>query len=100
LLIIHRRHKKDFLLKFRKELQQWRHWLFEAKRRSGLQVLHHKVTSNHIHLLTADGGNRESRFIERAPREQECRLPHPAGKPGSTKGKAIGNKAGAIFVKL
>lgn len=57
--ITHRCHKKEFLLKFRRDRQRWQHWLFEAKKRYGLQVLNYIVTSNHIHLLTIDDGNRE-----------------------------------------
>ena len=30
-------------------------WLFEAKKRFGLSVLNYTATSNHIHLLVADG---------------------------------------------
>ena len=29
--ITHRCHKQEFLLKFAKVRQRWRHWLFEAK---------------------------------------------------------------------
>jgi REP element-mobilizing transposase RayT len=32
-------------------------WLFEAKKRYGLDVLNYTVTSNHIHLLAYDNGN-------------------------------------------
>jgi putative transposase len=52
--ITHRCHKKEFLLKFAKDRQRWRYWLFEAKKRFGLQVLNYAVTSNHIHLLVVD----------------------------------------------
>ena len=34
--ITHRCHQKEFLLKFSKDRQRWRHWLFEAKKRFGL----------------------------------------------------------------
>ena len=57
--ITHRCHKKSFLLKFAKDRKRWRHWLFEARRRYGLSVLNYIATSNHIHLLVADQGNRE-----------------------------------------
>lgn len=57
--ITHRCHKKEFLLRFRRDRQRWQHWLFEAKKRYGLQVLNFMVTSNHIHLLALDGGDRE-----------------------------------------
>jgi len=52
--ITHRCHKKEFLLKFAKDRQRWRYWLFEAKKRFGLQVLNYTATSNHIHLLVVD----------------------------------------------
>ena len=54
--ITHRCHKKEFLLKFAKDRQRWRYWLFEAKKRYGLCVLNYIVTSNHIHLLVRDCG--------------------------------------------
>lgn len=57
--ITHRCHKKEFLLKFAKDRQCWRHWLFEAKKRYGLCVLNYIVTSNHIHLLVRDRGEGE-----------------------------------------
>ena len=37
--ITHRCHKKEFLLKFAKDHQRRRHWLYEAKKRYGLSVL-------------------------------------------------------------
>ena len=52
--ITHRCHKRDFLLKFRRDRICWMHWLFEAKRRFGVSVLNYIVTSNHIHLLVSD----------------------------------------------
>ena len=52
--ITHRCHKQEFLLKFSKDRQRWRDWLFEAKKRFGLSVLNYVVTSNHIHLLVVD----------------------------------------------
>ncbi len=57
--ITHRCHKKDFLLKFSKDRQRWRYWLFEARKRFGLCVLNYIVTSNHIHLLVRDRGQGE-----------------------------------------
>jgi len=51
-------HKRDFLLKFAKDRCRWLQWLFEARRRYGLSVLNYTVTSNHIHLLVADGKSR------------------------------------------
>ena len=55
--IIHRCHKKEFLLKFARDRQRWIYWLFEAKKRFGLCVLNYMVTSNHIHLLVIDDGH-------------------------------------------
>lgn len=53
--ITHRCHKKEFLLKFACDRKRWLKWLFEAKKRYGLEVLNYTVTSNHIHLLVVDG---------------------------------------------
>jgi REP element-mobilizing transposase RayT len=58
--ITHRCHKKEFLLKFARDKRRWLHWLFEAKKRYGLVILDYMVTSNHIHLLVVDDGDRES----------------------------------------
>jgi putative transposase len=57
--ITHRCHQKEFLLKFARDRDRWRHWLFEARKRYGLCVLNYIVTSNHIHLLVLDRGNGE-----------------------------------------
>ena len=54
--ITHRCHKQEFLLKFARGRKRWLQWLFEAKKRYGLQILNYVVTSNHIHLLIIDGG--------------------------------------------
>jgi len=54
--ITHRCHKKDFLLKFKKDRKIWLKWLYEAKKRFGLIILNYILTSNHIHLLTEDNG--------------------------------------------
>lgn len=58
--ITHRCHKKEFLLKFAMDKEPWIQWLFEAKKRYGLSVLNYTVTSNHVHLLVADDGDRET----------------------------------------
>jgi len=50
---------KKILLKFSKDRQRWRYWLFEARKRYGLCVLNYMVTSNHIHLLVRDRGQGE-----------------------------------------
>jgi len=57
--ITHRCHKKEFLLKFARDRDRWRFWLFQAKKRYGLCVLNYIVTSNHVHLLVHDQGNGE-----------------------------------------
>lgn len=56
--ITHRCHKKEFLLKFARDRRRWLQWLFEAKKRHGLSVLNYAVTSNHVHLLVRDNGER------------------------------------------
>lgn len=53
--ITHRCHKKEFLLKFVRDRKRWLYWLFQAKKRYGLRILNYALTSNHIHLLVADG---------------------------------------------
>ena len=35
-------------------------WLFEAKKRYGISILNYMVTSNHIHLLVSDDGDRDT----------------------------------------
>jgi putative transposase len=57
--ITHRCHKREWLLKFKRDRQRWLQWLFEAKKRYGLVILNYAVTANHIHLLVVDDGNRE-----------------------------------------
>lgn len=57
--ITHRCHKREFLLKFARDRQRWLQWLFEAKKRYGLVILNYIVTSNHIHLLVLDDGDRD-----------------------------------------
>jgi putative transposase len=47
------------LLKFARDRQRWRYWLFEARKRFGLCVLNYIATSNHIHLLVRDRGKGE-----------------------------------------
>jgi len=57
--ITHRCHKREFLLKFRKDRYRWLQWLYQARKRYGLTVLNYMVTSNHIHLLVAGDGDRD-----------------------------------------
>ena len=35
-------------------------WLFEAKKRYGLSILNYMITSNHVHLLVSDNGERDT----------------------------------------
>jgi len=56
--ITHRCHKREFLLKFSKDRRRWLQWLYEARRRYGLTILNYMVTSNHIHLLVVNDGDR------------------------------------------
>jgi len=58
--ITHRCHKKDFLLKFARDRNRWLELLYKAKQRFGLVVLDYIVTSNHIHLLVSDDGDRDT----------------------------------------
>ena len=58
--ITHRFHKKEFLLKFARDRSRWLELLFKAKHRYGLDVLNYVVTSNHMHLLVSDNGNRDT----------------------------------------
>lgn len=58
--ITQRYHKKEFLFKFARDRKRWLELLFRAKQRHGLEVLNYIVTSNHIHLLVSDSGNRNT----------------------------------------
>ena len=55
--LTHRCHKQEFLLKFQRDRERWRYWLFQAVRRFDFCVLNYIVTSNHVHLLVVDDGN-------------------------------------------
>jgi len=57
--ITHRCHKREFLLKFSKDRHRYLQWLYQARKRYGLSILNYMVTSNHIHLLVADSGDRD-----------------------------------------
>jgi putative transposase len=57
--ITHRCHKREFLLKFAKDRQCWLQWLLKARKRYGLVILNYMVTSNDIHLLVVDDGDRD-----------------------------------------
>jgi len=51
-------HKREFLLKFSKDRHRYLQWLYQARKRYGICILNCMVTSNHIHLLVADTGER------------------------------------------
>ena len=57
--ITHRCHKREFLLKFSKDRHRYLQWLYQAKKRYKLTILNYMVTSNHVHLLVFDTGNRD-----------------------------------------
>jgi len=57
--ITHRCHNKDFLLKCIQDRKNWLLWLFKAKKKYGLIILNYMVTSNHIHLLVYNEGQRD-----------------------------------------
>ena len=57
--ITHRCHKREFLLKFSKDRYRYLQWLYQAKKRYGLPILNYMVTSNHVHLLVVDDGDRD-----------------------------------------
>ena len=46
-------------MKFGRDRRRWLWWLFEAKKRFGFSVLNYSITSNHIHLLVRDNGDRD-----------------------------------------
>jgi len=56
--ITHRCHKKEFLLKFGRDRRRCLRWLYESKKRFGLSILNYAVTSNHVHILVRDNGDR------------------------------------------
>ena len=60
--ITHRCHKKEFLLKFRRDKLAWMYWALQAKIRYGLIILNFMITSNHIHLL-GTAGRREAKSV-------------------------------------
>ena len=57
--LTHRCHRRDFLLKLKMERRKWVQWLYVAKKQYGLVILNYCVTSNHIHLLVQDAGERD-----------------------------------------
>ena len=63
--ITHRRHKREFLLKFAKDRHRWLQWLYQSRKRYGQRILDYIVTSNHIHLLVNDARGGETPFPNR-----------------------------------
>jgi putative transposase len=57
--ITHRCHKREFLLKFSRDRHRYLQWLYQARKRYGLTILNYMVTSNHVHLLVVDDGDRD-----------------------------------------
>jgi putative transposase len=57
--ITHRCHKREFLLKFSKDRHRYLQWLYQSRKRYGLTILNYMVTSNHVHLLVVDDGQRD-----------------------------------------
>lgn len=57
IILIWKRNKKEFLLKFDKDRERYLWWLFEAKKSYHVCFLDYAVTSNRNHLLVVD--NRE-----------------------------------------
>jgi putative transposase len=55
--ITHRCHEKRFLLNFALDRRCYLQWLFEARKRFGLEILDYVVTCNHVHLLVRDSGS-------------------------------------------
>ncbi len=55
--ITHRCHRREFLLKFVRDRNNYLHWLYQARKRYGLCLLNYMITSNHVHLLILDRGN-------------------------------------------
>jgi putative transposase len=64
--ITHRCHKKEFLLKFRKDKLLWLHWALQARIRYGLVILNFMITSNHIHLLAMGRALRDQMHAHQA----------------------------------
>jgi REP element-mobilizing transposase RayT len=56
--ITHRCHKREFLLRFARDRHRYLQWLYRARKKYDLAILNYMVTSNHIHLLVLDDGDR------------------------------------------
>jgi len=48
--MIHRCHKREFLLRFSKDRHRYLQWLYQARERYGLMILNYTVTSMPIRL--------------------------------------------------
>lgn len=81
--VTHRCHKREFLLKFSKDRNNWMELLFEAKKRYGLSVLNFIVTSNHIHLIV---------FSDNRPDAIPKSMQLIAGRTGQTYNRRKGRK--------
>jgi putative transposase len=57
--ITHRCHKREFLLRFARDRHRYLQWLYKARKKYGLTILNYMITSNHIHLLVVDDGERD-----------------------------------------
>jgi putative transposase len=69
--ITHRCHKKEFLLKFRKDKRLWLKWARRAKSRYGLTILNFMITSNHIHMLVTTGRDARERRLQQGRRQSQ-----------------------------
>jgi len=49
--LTHRCHDRRFLLKFVRDRDCYRKWLYEAVKRYGVAVYNYCITSNHVHLV-------------------------------------------------
>ena len=89
--ITHRCHKREFLLKFAKDRKAWLDWLLKAKRRYHLVVLNYMVTSNHIHLLVVDDGERDviPKSVRLVAGRTGQEYKHPKGSQGRVLGGSI-----------
>lgn len=57
--LTHRCHKREFLLRFTRDRHRYLQWLYRARKRYGLVILNYMITSNHVHLLVVDDGERD-----------------------------------------
>ena len=86
--ITHRCYKREFLLKFARDRRRWLYWLYKARKRYGLTILNYMVTSNHIHLLGSDDGDREaipksSKLVADRTGQEYSQRKNPKARSGS-----------------